>query len=331
MESQKLSHQFRMNSNYTIGFLVPQWIEVYDLIKRYNKSFQSVIIPDKLENSPKPIDQIDILIMFSGSLQKNHIDEMKKLKFVQALTAGYDTIDVKYLQKKSIPLADNNGINTNAVAEHTISLILALTRNLFVLQKSCKEGKWQGPPPYIADLHEIKGKKIGIIGLGRIGKLVAQKITSFDVSLQYYDIVRYRAFESKYNISYMSFSELLRTSDVVTTHVPLNQDTHHLMSTNALALMQSSAYFVNTSRGAVVDTQALLHAIRNNMIAGAALDVFEQEPLPEKMIAELDNKNIILTPHRAGSSSENWHGRIQFALENVVRYISGQTPISLVQ
>ncbi|MDA1316964.1 MAG: 2-hydroxyacid dehydrogenase [bacterium] len=320
-----------MNSNYTIGFLVPQWIEVYDLIKRYNKSFQSVIIPDKLENSPKPIDQIDILIMFSGSLQKNHIDEMKKLKFVQALTAGYDTIDVKYLQKKSIPLADNNGINTNAVAEHTISLILALTRNLFVLQKSCKEGKWQGPPPYIADLHEIKGKKIGIIGLGRIGKLVAQKITSFDVSLQYYDIVRYRAFESKYNISYMSFSELLRTSDVVTTHVPLNQDTHHLMSTNALALMQSSAYFVNTSRGAVVDTQALLHAIRNNMIAGAALDVFEQEPLPEKMIAELDNKNIILTPHRAGSSSENWHGRIQFALENVVRYISGQTPISLVQ
>lgn len=331
MESQKLLHHFTMNSKYTIGFLVPQWTEVYDLINTYCKLFQSVIIPDRLENSPKPIEEIDILIMFSGSLQKHHIDEMKKLRFVQALTAGYDTIDVTYLQKKSIPLADNNGTNANAVAEHTISLILALMRNLFVLQKSCKEGKWQGPPPNIADLHEIKGKKIGIVGLGRIGKLVAQKITSFDVSLQYYDIVRYHAFESKYNISSVSFSELLRTSDVITTHVPLTHETQHVLSASALALMKPSAYLVNTSRGGVVDTQALLHAVKNNMIAGAALDVFEQEPLPEKMIAELDNENIILTPHRAGSSSENWHGRIRFALENVVRYVSGQTPISLVQ
>jgi glyoxylate reductase/D-3-phosphoglycerate dehydrogenase len=179
-------------------------------------------------------------------------------------------------------------------------------------------------------LHELEGKTVGIIGLGRIGKKVARRVLAFDARVQYYDIVRLTEDEEDaLGVRFALLDELLRTSDVVTVHVPLNDGTRGLMSTREFALMKPGAVFVNTCRGPVVDERALEKALTSGHLGGAGLDVLVDEPpSPSHPLFQLDN--VIITPHMAGPTWENWPRAFRNGFDNIQRVAAGRPPLWVI-
>jgi len=176
---------------------------------------------------------------------------------------------------------------------------------------------------------ELKGKTLGIVGLGRIGRAVARKIGGFEMRILYYDIVRYEDLERELGVEYVDLNTLLRESDIVTLHVPLTKETYHMIGERELKSMKRTAFLINTARGAVVDTDALVRALEERWIAGAGLDVFEEEPLPpDHPLAKLDN--VVLTPHVASATIEARTKMAEPAAKNLVAVLKGEVPPALV-
>lgn len=309
-----------------IDCLVPSSKFILEVLKKCQPKDTKLIFSAK--NKEESLDKVRHLIVFGMPVDKGIINRYKNLRFVQLLTAGANDINIKALRERQILLADNNGLNSTAVAEHTISLILLLLKKIDILQDSLNKGLWQKTPP-IDSLLELEGKTVGIIGLGRIGQKVAKRLLPFNVKICYFDIrnVPKSEFFNK-NVKKIPLQKLLRVSDIITLHVPLTSKTHYLINEENLKIMKASSYIVNTSRGAVVNQVAVMQALEMKKLAGVALDVFEQEPLKENPFREF--ANVVLTPHRAGSTKENWHSRITFAFENIERYENGKTPMALL-
>jgi len=216
------------------------------------------------------------------------------------------------------------------VAEHTILLMLAVCRRLVWQHDNVVSGRWRTNNVSDVRLFELKGRTLGIVGLGTIGKKTARLARAFGMTVQYYDIVRLTEEQADdLDVRFALFEEVLRTSDIVSLHVPLTPGTKHLIGPAQLKLMKSDAYLVNTCRGPVVDEPALIEALSNGTIAGAGLDVFDEEPpQPDNPLFVLPN--VVLTAHFAGPTVENQYTRFRNAFDNCQRVIRGEKPLWVI-
>jgi phosphoglycerate dehydrogenase-like enzyme len=246
-----------------------------------------------------------------------------KLRLVQLISAGYDRVDVNAARQARVPVSNNGGANSVAVAEHTMMLILAVMKRLAWQHANCVQGKWRVGDFDETRLYELEGKTLGIVGLGNIGKKVARRAQGFDMRVQYYDIVRLTEDqEDALGVRFVLLDELLRTSDVITLHVPLTERTQGMMSEREFMLMKKGAFFVNTCRGPVVDEVALHKALATGHITAAGLDVMQEEP-PAANHQLFELSNITITPHMAGPTWENWTKAFRNAYDNIQRVAAG--------
>jgi len=253
-----------------------------------------------------------------------------RLKLVQLLSAGYDRCDIEAARRAGVPIANNGGANSVAVAEHALLLMLAVSRRLVWQHANVSAGRWRTNDWQQKHLYELRGRTLGIIGLGTIGKKVARLGAAFGMDVRYYDVARLNeeaedALGARFNL----LAEVLRGSDIVSLHVPLTNATRHMIGGAELALMKPSAILINTCRGAVVDEAALFTALSTGVIQGAGLDVFEQEPpAPDNPLFDLEN--VILTAHMAGPTWENRFKRFRNAFDNIQRVERGETPLWVI-
>jgi len=257
---------------------------------------------------------------------KEFFNAAPRLKLVQLISAGYDRCDVEAARHARVPIANNGGANAIAVAEHTMMLMLGVLKKLVWQHGNVARGKWRVGDFSETRLYELSGKMLGIVGLGMIGKKVARRARGFDMQVQYYDIVRLTEDqEDALGVRFVLLSELLRSSDVVSLHVPLNDTTRNMISTHELALMKPSAVLINTCRGPVVDEKALHHALTTKQIAGAGLDVMTEEP-PAANHTLFGLDTVTFTPHMAGPTWETWTRTFRNSFDNIQRVAQGGQP-----
>lgn len=251
-----------------------------------------------------------------------------KLKLIQLLSAGYNRADIESARKAGVPICNNGGANSVAVSEHALLLMLAASRQLVRQHTNVAAGRWRGND--VPELHELRTKTLGIIGLGSIGTKTARLGLAFGMNVIYYDIARLtESQEDSLGVRFRLFSEIIRESDLISPHVPLNATTRHMIGKAEFAAMKDTAILVNTSRGPVVDEAALYEALTTNQIAGAGLDVFDEEPTPpDNPLLKLDN--ITMTAHMAGPTFESHKARVRNAFDNVQRVNRGKDPLWII-
>ena len=273
------------------------------------------------------IKDVEFLVLHPAVVSQSVLREAKSLRLIQLLTAGYDQIDLKLTAGLGIPVATNGGANAWAVAEHCIALLLALYKRLLPCDQSVRKGKWRQPITGF-NTFEVAGKTVGLIGAGNVGRKVARRFKSFETRILYYDKRPAADIENELDARKVSLDELLRESDIITIHLPLLKATRALIGKRELSLMRPNSILLNTSRGPIVDEEALIASLTENRIAGAGLDVFGKEPVStDNPLLKL--ANVLLTPHTAGHTYEGWFRRTQFAWENIQRVATGQQPLSL--
>jgi len=254
----------------------------------------------------------------------------KRCIFIQQPTIGYQHIDVDAAAREGIPVANAAGINTFAVAEHTVMLILACLKKLLLAHEKTKRAEWAQDELQLYGVFELWGKTVGIIGMGRIGKEVARRAKPFGPRLIYYDVDRLSPdIESSLDLTYRSLDEVIAQSDVITIHTPLTPQTASLINAERIAKMKPNVIVINVSRGAIIDEAALAKALKDKRIQGAGLDVFSEEPIAQGNPL-LSAPNTILTPHIAGVTNESMVRAIDLTVDNVVSVLGGQEPIDIV-
>jgi glyoxylate reductase len=254
----------------------------------------------------------------------------QQLKIVANYAVGYNNIDVGEAKKREIIVTNTPGVLTEAVAEHTIALLFAIAERIVEADRYTRAGKFKAWGPKLLLGADIRGRTLGIVGLGRIGSAVAQRMQDgFEVKIIYFDVKRNEELEKKYNIEYRELDDLLKEADFVSLHTALTPETKHLINAERLKLIKPTAYLINTSRGPIIDEKALLEVLKNKKIAGAALDVFENEPELTPGLTELEN--VVLTPHIASATKETRDKMSEMAANNIIAALEGQTPPNLVE
>ena len=254
------------------------------------------------------------------------------LSLIQTTSAGTDRLDKAALGELGVRVANNGGGNAVAVAEHTITMMVSVYRKMQLQFQYVKDGEWAGNlrgSQWFEQAHELTGKTVGIIGLGRIGSRVAKRLQGWECELIYSDIIDVPELEQEIGIKKVSTDELLRTSDIITLHVPLNRQTRGMISDAELDMMKDTAILINCCRGPVVDEAALIRGLQEGKIASAGLDVLEEEPTP-KDNPLLGMDNALVTPHLASFAQEAGEKSRVFAMQNVARVATGQDPESIV-
>jgi len=265
-----------------------------------------------------------IVVAALDKIDKDVVDAGAALKIIANVAVGYNNLDVPYARSKGIVLTNTPDVLTESTANMTITLILAVTRRVVEGDRLVRRGGWKGFSLDFMIGSEIHGKQLGIIGLGRIGRAVAEKAKQFGMSIAYHNASgrAVPGYES------MSLDQLLATSDVISVHVPLSPQTRHLIDRTAFSRMKRSAYFINTSRGPVVDEDALAWALREGIIKGAGLDVYEEEPKVHPDLLTLEN--VVLAPHLGSATTETRTAMADLAVRNVIAVLSGQQPLTPV-
>lgn len=275
-------------------------------------------------------DAVCLVGFGDGTMDDAFYKSAPKLKLVQLLSAGYDRCDIEAARRAGVPICNNGGANSTAVAEHAILLMLAVSRRLVWQHANVSAGRWRGNNVDDVKLYELKGKTVGIVGLGTIGKKTAKLAKAFGVNVQYYDVARLTEGQAdELGVRFALLEELLRTSDIVSLHVPLSKATRHMIGAEQLKLMKPSAYLINTCRGPVVDEKALIEALGNGTIAAAGLDVFDQEPPPPNNPL-FSLPNVVLTAHLAGPTWDTQFSRFRNAFDNCQRVIRGDKPLWVI-
>ena len=255
-----------------------------------------------------------------------------KLRLIQTVSAGTNMLDIAALSELGVKVANNGGGNAVAVAEHTITLMVSVYRKMHLQFQAVKNRQWAGDirTKWLSQAYELTDKTVGIVGLGRIGQRVARRLQGWDCRLIYYDVVSYPSdLENELHITKVTFDELLRTSDIVTLHVPLTRQTRGMISDREFGLMKPTAVLINACRGPVVDEAALIRAMQARKILGAGLDVLEEEPTPVNNPL-LDMDNVLVTPHLAALAQESFEKSRAFAVQNAARVAAGEEPESVV-
>lgn len=251
------------------------------------------------------------------------IDAAPKLKIVANVAVGYNNIDVAHARSRNVIVTNTPDVLTEAVADCTWAMILGITRRVSEGERLLRRGTWKGWALDFLLGTDLRGKQLGLVGLGRIARAVASRAPAFGMRVAYAS--RSGTLDGAES---MSLDRLLNTSDVVSLHVPLTEETTHLIDKRALARMKRSAYLVNTSRGPVVDEAALAWALEQHLIAGAALDVYEHEPAVHPTLSGLEN--VLLLPHIGSATTETRTAMADLAAENVVRVLNGESPLTPV-
>ena len=271
-----------------------------------------------------------VLTLLTDKIDGEVLDAIgPQLKVVANYAVGFDNINIDDATKRGVVVTNTPSDEINeAVAEHTWALILALARRVVEADEATRKGAYKGWEPAIFLGSSLQGKTLGIIGLGRIGSMVARRAVGFNMNIVYNKRSRDEKAEQELGVKYVDFDTLLGTSDVVTMHVPLTDDTRHMINKESLEKMKKGAYLVNTSRGPVVLEQDIADSLRDGHLAGAALDVFENEP---NINAELIGmQNTVLTPHIASGTNEAREEYGQLAVSGLISTLSGDKPKNIV-
>ena len=275
---------------------------------------------DKLIENLK--DKDGALVMLSDEIDRELIEACPNLKAVSNLAVGYNNIDVEAAKEAGIIATNVPEVLTEATAELTWALLMAVARRVVEADKFLRSGKFDDWRPMLLMGNDIYGKKLGIIGFGDIGQAVARKAAGFDMEIAYNKRNKLSiATEKRLGVEYKNIPQLLAESDYITINAPLNSETYHMIGTEELQIMKETAYIINTGRGPIIDEKALVEALKNGVIAGAALDVFENEPEVESGLLELDN--VILTPHIGSASKEARYELAEKAASDLVAALTG--------
>lgn len=273
--------------------------------------------------------ECDAMVVYIGDrIDAEVLAEAKNLKIISTVSVGYDHIDVAEARRRGIVVTHTPEVLVDATADLAVGLLLALARRIVEGDRLIREGKAYDIWGALMG-SDLKGKRAGIIGLGNLGAAIARRLLAFGLDVVYWSRTRKPPVEFALGIKYMELDELLASSDFVIAAVALAPETRHLLNWERLSRMKQGAYLVNIARGAVVDTEALLRALKEGILAGAALDVFEQEPLPHTHeLVKL--ANVVLTPH-IGSAAEDTRRRMaEMAAEDVARFFRGERPLHVV-
>ncbi len=251
-----------------------------------------------------------------------------QLRIVANYAVGYNNFDLEAASRRGVILTNTPGVLDDATATHTIALLLATARRIAEADKYVREGRWKGWAPLFFVGLDVDHKTLGIAGLGRIGRNVARKARAFQMDILYSDVRRDLEFEQLVDARFVDKEQLLRQSDFLSLHVPLLPETRHYIGEAELALMKETAVLINASRGPVVDEKALVRALRARRIWGAGLDVFENEPVLEPGLAELDN--VVIVPHIASATPATRLAMGRIAVGNIVKVLGGRPPDTCV-
>jgi glyoxylate reductase len=263
-----------------------------------------------------------LVVAALDKIDKDVIDAGSDLRIIANVAVGYNNLDVAYARSKGIVLTNTPDVLTEATANMAMTLILAVTRRIVEGDRIVRRGEWKGFSLDFMIGSDIRDRQLGIIGLGRIGRSVAEKARQFGMRIAYHN----PSARSVAGYESMSFDQLLATSDVISIHVPLSADTRHLIDRTALSRMKRSAYLINTSRGPVVDEDALAWALREGIIKGAGLDVYEEEPRIHPGLLALEN--VVLVPHMASATAETRAAMYDLVARNVISVLSGKPPVT---
>ncbi len=294
---------------------------------------------DEETKLPETSDAEVISVFVDSDISKKVLDRFPELKFIVTRSTGFDHIDLETCTERGIKVANVPSYGDNTVAEYVFALILALSRKIYIAYEQVRE---EGDFSYDAlQGFDLLGKTMGVIGTGRIGRYTAQIANGFGMRVLAYDITPDSKFARKNNVRYVSLEELLKESDIVSLHVPYMKETHHLLNKDKMAMMKKGAYLINTSRGAVVDTQALVVALKDGQLGGAGLDVLEEEEavkdevefLLNQKVTEhdlrdvianhilIDIPNVIITPHTAFNTKEALMRILDTTIGNINSYL----------
>ncbi|MFB5610595.1 MAG: 2-hydroxyacid dehydrogenase [Nitrosopumilaceae archaeon] len=300
-----------------------------DLRKNYSIEIHSGKIPMPKKLLLQKIKDKDGLICFPYDIvDKDVINAAKKLRAISTYSVGYDQIDVKYARKKKIRIGYTPEVLTEATADLTFSLILDLLRRVTEGDRIIRKGDWKqiyGAYDYVGV--DLEGKTIGILGLGRIGQAVAKRATCFGMNVIYHNRKRVsRKIERTTHAKFESMNGLLKKSDVISVHVPYTKQTHQLVDMKFLKKMKKSAYLVNTARGKILKENDLVSALKKKIISGAALDVFDFEPIGKNHpLTKI--RNVVLAPHIGSSTVETRKKMAELSVKNLKLALAGKKPI----
>jgi glyoxylate reductase len=251
------------------------------------------------------------------------------LKMVANMAVGFNNIDVEAATRLGIAVSNTPGVLSDTTGDLAFALLMATARRIPEAERFLRAGKYKGWGPLLFCGAEVHGSTLGLIGAGRIGKIVAKRSSGFDMKVLYYDVHRMSPEdEAAYHMTYLPMDEVLQQSDFISVHTPYMPSTHHLIGDRELNLMKPTAILINTARGPIVDEKALVRALQAGKIAGAGLDVFENEPAVEPELLQMEN--VVLLPHIASASLNTRTLMATMASDNIVAHYHGQRPPNIV-
>ncbi len=306
--------------------------EVYAVVREEAPSeFRLLLLEsDDPAEARAKLGEAEFILIADWALTEREIAAAPRLRLVQHQGVGYERIDTAALAVRGIPLCLCPAGTTTGVGEHTLLLILGLLKRVVTAHVALVQGRWL-QWELRPSTRDLEGTTVGLIGFGRTGRATARRLRGFGVRLLAHDpyITLTREEHAEFGVELVERDRLLREADIVCLHVPLTDETRHLINPATLALMKPSAYLVNVSRGGVVDQEALVEALRARRIAGAGLDVFSPEPLPPgHPLTTLDN--VLLTPHVAAGTLDAFRAKMRFAFANMRRVTRGEPPLERV-
>ncbi len=270
-----------------------------------------------------------VISYLTDRIDQDIIDRGTKLKIIANYGAGFNNIDVTYASERGIWVTNTPNVLHETTADLTWAMILGTARQIVSADRYTREGKFQGWGAQLFLGGDVYEKTLGIIGLGEIGRSVARRAIGFNMRTLYHQRNRLpKEEEKKLNVEYATFEKILRESDFLTLHVPLTEETEYMIGNDEIALMKKTAYLIHTARGKVIDDYALVAALREDRLAGAALDVYEDEPELTEGMRELDN--LMILPHIGSASFETRDKMALLVADNILDALEGKTPRSLV-
>ena len=276
---------------------------------------------DQLVQMVKDCD--GLLCLLTDTIDRNLIEEASQLRVISTMSVGFEHIDIEACRKRKILVGHTPGVLTETTADFTMALMLSVSRRIPEALYFARSGEWKTWEPELLLGQDLHGAIVGIVGMGRIGQAVARRIYAFGSQLLYHDLSRVKDIEEELHAEAVGLDELLSQVDIVTLHVPLTDRTYHMISHPQFETMKPSALLINTSRGPVVDTNALLQALKERKIAAAGLDVTDPEPLPpDHPLYELPN--CLITPHIASAGAATRAKMAHMAVDNLLAGLHGK-------
>ena len=300
-----------------------------ELKKRYQIEVHSGKIPISQTKLRSKIQDVDGIICFPyDKINKETIDLAKNLKVISTYSVGFDHIDVNYAKERKIRVGYTPEVLTNATADLAFSLLLDSLRRVSEGDRIIREGKWKviyGAHDYVG--MDLQGKTLGILGLGRIGKTLAKRAKSFEMNMVYHNRKHIpKSKEKTLGVKFVTFEKLVTQSDIISIHVPHTKETDHLFDMKVFKKMKKSAFLINTARGKIVNEKELAVALKKKIIAGAGLDVFDEEPMDIKNPL-MKLQNVVLAPHIGSSTKETREKMAEITVKNLNLGMNGKKPI----